>query len=219
MSRSSSGKIAPGASPGGRSPHPGTRRRRWPPRLALPPSPRPMRRPLALFALLALTPVASAQTCGGLLSFTLGERQPASADTLRPWPASQYDVTATAVAPPMTGQRLAPDVAGRPSLDALSRRADVVVLRDTLAGGRDGLFWPRDEITTWTRCGFVLLRYEITGYDGRSPAPVMVLDLYNVPPHGGIEAEGLLPFRPGRWTFDFADGAPFAAEALRAEPE
>ena len=173
-----------------------------------------MRRALALLVLLALVPVASAQTCGGLLAFALGERRPASADTLRPWPASQYDIAATAV----EARRVYDGaVSDRPPLEAVS--GDRVVTRDTLASGRAGLFWPRDEIRTWTRCGFVLLRYEITGHDGRSPRPRMTLDLYNVPPHVGVEAEGLIPFRPGRWTFDFADGAPFAAEALRAEPE
>lgn len=175
-----------------------------------------MPRLLALCVLLTLAPTAPAQTCGGLLSLSLG-RPVAQTDSLRPSSASQYDVTAAAVAPPTAGQRLAPHVGGRPSLDSLARRADFVVLRDTLASGWQGLFWPRDEITTWTRCGFALLRYEITGRGVRSPDPVMVLDLYNVPPHGGVEAEGLLPFRPGRWSFDFADGAPLTADALRQE--
>lgn len=172
---------------------------------------------LFLLALAALAPTVTAQTCGGRLSLTLGVPIPRQADSLRATPASQYEITATAVAPSMPGHRLAPHVVGRPPLDSLARRADLAVTRDTLASGWASLFWARDALSTWTRCGFALLRYTITGHDGGSLDPVMTLDLYNVPPHIGVEAGGLLPFRPGRWTFDFADGIPFTADGLRRE--
>ena len=170
-----------------------------------------MLRPLAL-ALLALTsPAATAQTCGGLLAFTLGASR-APADSLQASSASQYDVAAVAVE---ARSPYGDVVTGRPALDVVADGRSVI--RDTLTSGRAGLFWPRDEIRTWTRCGLALLRYEITGHDGRTPRPRMTLDLYNVPPHVGVEADGLIPFRPGRWTYDFADDAPFSAASLRRE--
>ena len=176
----------------------------------------PMRSAVPLLALVWLaTPSAGAQTCGGLLAFSLGERRPAAADSLRPWSASQYAIAATAV----EARHVTDDaVTDRPPLDVVAESREVV--RDTLRSRHDGLFWPRDDVRTWTRCGFALLRYEITARStGWTPRPRMTLDLYNVPPHVGLEAEGLIPFRPGRWSFDFADGEALAAEALRREPE
>ena len=178
----------------------------------------------ALLLVLALAVPVGAQTCGGVLSIPLrrvhthtytGTR----VDTLVAASAARYDVTALAIE--ADAFPAPPDLRARPTPEAL-RAADphLAVTIDSLGDPHDGrLFWPRDDLRTWTRCGFALLRYTLTIRTGEDPPPVMVLDLYHVPAHVPIEAEEPLTVRPGRWSFDFADGLPLRDENLRPEPE
>lgn len=171
-----------------------------------------------LVALLVLSPAVAAQTCGGTLRFGLGVPPPplsrdAGRDTLHARSATEYRITATAVLIPR-GRHASRTVTGRPPLAALLRRSGIETIRDTMAASHTGLFEPPGEIDTWTRCGIALLRYTLT--DRRGGAS-MTLDLYNVRPHVPIEADGLIPFRSGRWSFDFADEVPFTGDALREE--
>lgn len=178
-----------------------------------------------LLALLAAVPV-HAQTCGGAIRFELGRERDGHVEAAS---AGAFTVTAATVGPDgghSTAYRWRLD--GLPPLDAFVARPElflkptqgrapwrgpVQVDRDTL---RDrSLFEPRDEIVTRTRCGLALLRYVVTDLRDETR---MTLDLYNVPPHVPVRAEAPLVVRPGRWTFDFADGTALSSDALRRAP-
>ncbi len=182
-----------------------------------------MRRLALLVAIASLAPAAS-QTCGGSLSIPLQRLVTHTytgtpVDTLYSESAASYEVTALAITGGGTGHGRPPRIVGRPSPEALrAAHPELAVLTDSLGSPFDGLFSPHDDLRTWTRCGFALLRYTLTIHTGASPPPVMVLDLYNVPPHVPIEAEAPIIVRPGRWSFDFEDGLPLRPESLRREP-
>jgi hypothetical protein len=181
-----------------------------------------MRAFLLMAVLLALVAPSRGQTCGGALTLPLGRVYThtytgAAVDTLVAW--APRGVRALAIGHGSSRQQGVPTVTGRPSPDSL--RAALPTLEGFEASFPqrfEGLFMPPDEIRTWTRCGYALLRYTVANPDGRREADWMVIDLYNVPAHVPVALGGRLPLAPGRWTFDFADGAPFAPESFRREP-
>jgi len=181
-----------------------------------------MRR-LVLLLVLASAAPAVGQTCGGFVSIPL--QRPVThtytgtpVDTLYDTSAGSYAVTALAIGAPGSHHGGVPPIHGRPSPEALrAAHPGLAVWTASLGAPHDGLFWPRDDLRTWTRCGFALLRYTLTIHTGETPSPVMTLDLYNVPAHVPIEAEAPIIVRPGRWSFDFEDGLPLRPESLRRE--
>ena len=173
---------------------------------------RTVRFALFLAAALALSPAASAQTCGGALTLPLGEVQTRArggerADTLVVQAPDRYRIVGEAVFAERGAARVV--VAGAPSPDSLrARHPALTTLRDTLASRWRGLFAPRRVVEVWTRCGLALLRFTVR--DVYADAP-MVLDLYNVPAHVGIDLAPV-EVRPGRWVLDFeALPGPFRA--------
>ena len=172
-----------------------------------------MLRPLSLAAAaLLLSGAAAAQTCSGVLRLSFVD--PASADTARP-PVNLRSVGVRATF--LSGSL--PDGAFPTAAAALAAghvTADATVHLPAYARA----YVPGSVLALSPECGTELLSLVLT-YHGQT----MTLDVYHVPNHVGVELDGDVPFRPGRFVLDLArrnrlpgSGSPFvySAAAVRA---